>query len=1785
MENQNKTSNARKGGLFVGNSHDDGGMSAIVVDTGQPIEVEGGEVIINKVASKKYWKELSEINQSAGNGVAIPSPSDFSKDVSKYKGGGKITISAIKQGTEIEMEHAKTIRQFKNKNTDVRQVAHQIAKDHLKENPNYYKIITKLKLKTGGEIVCRSCGEDWIEPTANKYMCPKCKSDNKNFYKSGGQTKAQQNKIGVVMHEFKKGTLHSSSGKTVTNPKQAVAIALSEAKVNRFDNGGGLKENELSIIIKGVTNENMYKGNYKKIFDLIEENITFYNPYGTSFEELKNNDFYITITPKPESIIIEKISKLKGVEIINPDIQFKTGGGIENTNLFMKWFVNWYKGIYDKMNIAFSLPSIIAPFKEDNVVILDVFEKIDQSIDAKPYLEKITEKADEYNIFIYLEPKPRHKYLQDNLEKKNKITKEYLIEYYKRFGFQLTPNNRIMKRFPKSNLDIQFYIIKENKYGEDVKHIVTPELSELKVGLSNQKWMPKGIVSMFKPLRTSTLYYETINISIENINCIDFIKNTESIVNNGYYLNLGKLANKTDAYGQIPLNLQQTIITYNSGNQTNLKITDTINSSELSIKLQSLLNIDSSQAYLVLQYFIDNARRFDTLEILKEIKDTEIIIIDRDNVVCSSPKFMSGGNVNENNLPEKTYFIQKRVNKYGDITYIILERYPYKTGYATDEYNGEIYTDELEAKSKLNYIILTSKYAKGGTIIEQQEIMEQTTIPTQKGLFEENENQLNIFDVKSFATGGAISTSRFYATKVINNWNEIPSTWKNTNKISKVNAKLDPNDDKFNSIFNRYLDTDKFRTNMSGYNVDENGITVTNAHILAVIPTKEDLPKGVFLKGKEIETKYPNYPAVIPKEFASIQKFDCYKLLQYCRVALNYANKKTHKVVFKIEEEFIGFNANFIIITLETALKLGHEELYINFTTPSRASIFSPVKNPTLKKDLFLLVMPVMVNQAYDDKRTFGTEDIEYQLDLDCYFDFSKNEIINGDGSVANFEMDYGNNPIFTDSVIDVIKQNVDKKQNIAILENFLVQNNTIKLLNFSSDEIYDLTIKDINAPQGLYLIQNKVALYNSEDIEDYPKTLTSDLIQSKININAEYFKWIIDTLELFKGNDDLRPVMNGLSINYDTDSLYFASTNAHQLGRIKANESVTVNNFVEEGFKVIIPFNKISDLLKFADNETIVLEIYENLLNIVSDKFESKNKYIDGRYPNYDAVVYTETKNKLTLNKEKILKSLASKEAETFIKKYDKNSTKLVAKKENGNLVFSLIKQSPATNDFTTIDFVNILTDDLIFSDNSNKTTTSSCLLLMPVKTDDDVFFCFDIKFFKDFIKPVTSNSFDLNYTNIGSAYIINENDFNYTKSIPTATAKPKAKPIVSNVKPTQKADIIVPQKIPTPAPMSEESIPKLIEGLEVLADMSENEEKQLILDTIEGLKILLEDEPTAKPIKLPNVDDVREKVNAFLNPLGYSANVETAIGGEIHIEPSTKKVGKNRLDFFDGMQIHLFKDGTYEVSEYQAGKNKDELYIYKETPSLIIALKELIKGNNRKPLNKSADGSELNKYLSSRKEMFDDNAKTLTKKDIVDFLIISKNSDNKYWVKDINTRYSYYIYKGDLRLNDGTGGVFSTSITSSDRLKDEHKFKIEEKNLYDWEKELDPNKERVGWESIIYKFGEVYFSEGADGNELVSDQVKAEEYQWQFDRYSKYASSLSWEDAEIKFKNSLTADELNSIEIYYKKEKYADLEKHDTEKYHKQIVVKQKQYAKGGELKMATGGTLNFKPITTPL
>jgi Family of unknown function (DUF6496) len=57
------------------------------------------------------------------------------------------------------------------------------------------------------------------------------------------QSKAQQDTVGRVMHEFKHGELETSQGRTVKNSKQAIAIALREAGASKYESPKKNREN------------------------------------------------------------------------------------------------------------------------------------------------------------------------------------------------------------------------------------------------------------------------------------------------------------------------------------------------------------------------------------------------------------------------------------------------------------------------------------------------------------------------------------------------------------------------------------------------------------------------------------------------------------------------------------------------------------------------------------------------------------------------------------------------------------------------------------------------------------------------------------------------------------------------------------------------------------------------------------------------------------------------------------------------------------------------------------------------------------------------------------------------------------------------------------------------------------------------------------------------------------------------------------------------------------------------------------------------------------------------------------------------------------------------------------------------------------------------------------------------------------------------------------------------------------------------------------------------------
>lgn len=63
-----------------------------------------------------------------------------------------------------------------------------------------------------------------------KHKCSKC--EKMGHKKEHHKHTKKEKKVEKVMHEFKSGELHSGSkkGPVVTNPKQGIAIALSEAR-------------------------------------------------------------------------------------------------------------------------------------------------------------------------------------------------------------------------------------------------------------------------------------------------------------------------------------------------------------------------------------------------------------------------------------------------------------------------------------------------------------------------------------------------------------------------------------------------------------------------------------------------------------------------------------------------------------------------------------------------------------------------------------------------------------------------------------------------------------------------------------------------------------------------------------------------------------------------------------------------------------------------------------------------------------------------------------------------------------------------------------------------------------------------------------------------------------------------------------------------------------------------------------------------------------------------------------------------------------------------------------------------------------------------------------------------------------------------------------------------------------------------------------------------------------------------------------------------------------------
>lgn len=228
------------GGFLIGRLHKDGGIKAINKSTGQPLEMQGNEVVITAPAVADQTKRefegemltnreiLSKINQRGGgvsleDGGALPSEVCYNGssynyggrtmtdyeiiqeinscgcEHSDYKKGGhlaeglslrdiadihNISISELKKqvraGLKVESEHTSSKREQM-----------KIVKDHLLENPKYYTLLEKAGLAKGGSLgegendkvkylIDRDLDTDIAEHNLKMYLKEKGYSDSGN---------------------------------------------------------------------------------------------------------------------------------------------------------------------------------------------------------------------------------------------------------------------------------------------------------------------------------------------------------------------------------------------------------------------------------------------------------------------------------------------------------------------------------------------------------------------------------------------------------------------------------------------------------------------------------------------------------------------------------------------------------------------------------------------------------------------------------------------------------------------------------------------------------------------------------------------------------------------------------------------------------------------------------------------------------------------------------------------------------------------------------------------------------------------------------------------------------------------------------------------------------------------------------------------------------------------------------------------------------------------------------------------------------------------------------------------------------------------------------------------------------------------------------------------------------------------------------------------------------------------------------------------------------------------
>ena len=212
-------------------------------------------------------------------------------------------------------------------------------------------------------------------------------------------------------------------------------------------------------------------------------------------------------------------------------------------------------------------------------------------------------------------------------------------------------------------------------------------------------------------------------------------------------------------------------------------------------------------------------------------------------------------------------------------------------------------------------------------------------------------------------------------------------------------------------------------------------------------------------------------------------------------------------------------------------------------------------------------------------------------------------------------------------SVVDVES---DSSGSIAVSARLLLD--TLKTfpdqpLTFKTEG--DSTI-EISSDQGKY----DMAYFGGDE---FPKAVSLPS-PSKTVVPAHILGTAISKTIFAAGHDDLRPVMSGVFFQFSSQSLTFVATDAHKL--VKYSRTDVTADQTAEFIMPKKPLNLLKGILGGSESE-VTIEYNDANAKFTFDNIVLVCRLIDGKYPNYEAVIPKENPNKLTVDRASFLNSV----------------------------------------------------------------------------------------------------------------------------------------------------------------------------------------------------------------------------------------------------------------------------------------------------------------------------------------------------------------------------------------------------------------------------------------------------------------------------------------------------------------------------------------------------------------